>query len=254
MAVVVTGVGGGDEDLLQPAPGPVDRPVLLRRPLRPEHGEAELEGEQLGPGQPHGAEEMVGGDLDRVLLEEDAERLDEPAGDVEPVAQGADVAQQHRPIHPRAGGHLGDRVRLAVPEVRDQVKDAAELGGSPTAAVRGVAQKASPTLSGLSFQRLQALAVDDRGNLQVQSGGRLVPAMTLPPADRDVVYLALKLALVEQALTAGKLIAVSDDAFGGLSEGARRFAARLLKQIARPGQLVHATTDPSFKEAADHAA
>ncbi len=57
-----------------------------------------------------------------------------------------------------------------------------------------------------------------------------------------------------EALAAGKVVAVSDDAFSGLSEGARRFAARVLKQIARPGQLVHATADPSFKEAADHAA
>jgi hypothetical protein len=131
---------------------------------------------------------------------------------------------------------------------------AAELGGSPTAAIRAVAQKAGQTLAGLSFQRLQALQVDDRGNIQVQTGGRPVPAMTLPAADRDLVYLALKLAFIEQALAAGKLVAVSDDAFGGLSEGARRFAARLLKQIAKPAQLVHATTDPSFKEAADHAA
>jgi hypothetical protein len=78
--------------------------------------------------------------------------------------------------------------------------------------------------------------------------------MTLPPADRDLVFIAIKLAFAEQALAAGKVIAIADDAFAGLSEGARRFAARLLKQIAKPGQLVHATTDPSFKEAADHAA
>jgi hypothetical protein len=130
----------------------------------------------------------------------------------------------------------------------------AELGGSPTAAGRAVAQKASQTLAGLSFQRLQAIQVDDRGNVQVQTGGRAVPAMTLPPADRDLVWLALKLSFVEQALAAGQLVAVAEDAFGGLSEGARRFAARLLKQIAKPGQIVHATTDPSFREAADHAA
>jgi hypothetical protein len=133
-------------------------------------------------------------------------------------------------------------------------KAAAALGGSPTAAVRGVAQKASSTLAGLSFSRLQGIQVDDRGNVQVQTGGRPVPAMTLAPADRDLVWLALKLAFLEQALTAEKVVAVSDDAFSGLSEGARRFAARLLKQIAKPGQIVHATSDPSFKEAADHAA
>jgi hypothetical protein len=133
-------------------------------------------------------------------------------------------------------------------------KAAAELGGSPAAAGRAVSQKASQALAGLSFQRLQALVVDDRGNVQVQTGGRAVPGMTLPPADKDLAWLALKLALIEQALAAGKLVAIADDALAGLSDGARRFAARLLKQIAKPGQIVHATSDAAFKEAADHSA
>ena len=131
---------------------------------------------------------------------------------------------------------------------------AAELGGSPSAVGRMVAQKASQTLSGISFQRLQGIQVDDRGNVQVQTGGRAAPTMTLAAADRDLVWIALKLAFMEQALAAGKVVAFSEDAFGGLSEGARRFAARLLKQIAKPGQIIHATSDPSFRETADHAA
>ncbi len=131
---------------------------------------------------------------------------------------------------------------------------AAELGGSPSSAARAVAQKASQTIAGLSFQRLQSIQVDDRGNVQVQTGGRPVAATALPPADKDLVFIALKLAFIEQALAGGKLVAVAEDAFAGLSEGARRFAARLLKQMAKPGQILHATSDPSFREAADHAA
>ena len=171
-------------------------------------------------------------------VEAELQRLEAEASAAAPVASAP--APVPRPA--------GEPLRLLIERA------AAELGGSPTAAVRAVAQKASQTLSGLSFQRLQALQVDDRGNLQIQSGGRPVAAMTLAPADRDLVFIALKLAFLEQALAAGKAVAVSDDAFAGLSEGARRFAARVLKQIARPGQLVHATADPSFKEAADHAA
>jgi hypothetical protein len=133
---------------------------------------------------------------------------------------------------------------------------AAELGVSPAAAARAVAQKASQTLSGLSSQRLQAIQADDRGNVQVQTGGRAVAALALPPADKDLVFLSLKLALVDRALAGGKLVALADDALGGLSEGARRFAGRLMKQIARPGQILHAypTPDPCFREAADHSA
>lgn len=149
---------------------------------------------------------------------------------------------------PRAGGAKGEPIRVLLERA------AAELGGSAPAAARAVAPRASQTLSGLSFQRLLAVQVDDRGNVNVQTGGRVVPAMTLPAADKDMVFVALKLALIEQALAAGKLVAVVEDTFAGFSEGSRRFAARLLKQIARPGQLLHATSDPSFREAADHAA
>jgi hypothetical protein len=131
---------------------------------------------------------------------------------------------------------------------------AAELGGSVAGIGRGAAAKASQVLTGLTFQRLTAVQVDDRGGVHVVTGGKPVPALTLAPVDRDVVFLALKLALLEQALSAGKLVAVVDDAFGGLSDGGRRFAARLLKQAARPGQLLHATADAAFREAADHSA
>lgn len=150
------------------------------------------------------------------------------------------------PPRPAASG--GDPIRGLLERA------AAALGQTPMGAGRAVQQKASQAITGLSFQRLGAIAVDDRGNVSVQHGGRPVAAASLPAADRDLVWLALKLALLEQALAAGRGVAVLEDAFAGLSDGARRFAARLLKQIARPGQVVHATADPAFREAADHAA
>jgi hypothetical protein len=130
----------------------------------------------------------------------------------------------------------------------------AALGSSASGAGRALAAKASQTLAGLSFQRISAVQVDDRAGVHAVVGGRPTPAMTLPAADRDLVFLALKLALLEQSLQGGKGVAIVEDAFGGLSDGARRFAARLLKQIARGGQLLHTTTDAAFREAADHTA
>jgi hypothetical protein len=128
------------------------------------------------------------------------------------------------------------------------------MGSSPAGVGRAVAAKASQALAGLSFQRLAGLQVDDRGGVHAVVGGRPSPAMTLPAADRDLLYLALKLALLEHALQGSKGPAVVEDAFAGLSDGARRFAARLLKQMARGSQILHATTDAAFKEAADHSA
>jgi len=131
---------------------------------------------------------------------------------------------------------------------------AKELGGSPAAAARSLQGKASQVLQALSGNRITGLGVDDRGNLAIEAGGRSSPAASLPPADRDLAFLALKLAVIERALAAGKLVALADDAFAGLPEGARRLAGRILKQLARPGQLVHATADVAFRESADHVA
>ena len=115
-------------------------------------------------------------------------------------------------------------------------------------------QKASQVLASLTLNRLGGVGADDRGNVQVVSGGRPAPALTLPPPDKDLVFVALKLALLEQAVTSGKTVALVEDAFGGLSDGARRTIGRFLKQAAKAGQIVHATSDPAFREAADHQA
>jgi hypothetical protein len=131
---------------------------------------------------------------------------------------------------------------------------AAELGGSPASVARQLSTKASQAVAAFTLNRLTAVSGDDRGNVQVVSGGRPVPAVTLPPAERDLVFLALKLALLEQGVAAGKTVAILEDAFAGLSDGVRRTAGRMLKALARPGQVIHATTDPAFREAADHQA
>jgi hypothetical protein len=131
---------------------------------------------------------------------------------------------------------------------------AAELGGSPTSVARLVAARASQTVAGFTLNRFSGVSADDRGNVQVVSGGRPVPAMSLPPAERDLVFLALKLALLEQALATDKSVAILEDAFAGMSDMVRRTAGRTLKALARPGQVIHASSDPAFREAADHQA
>jgi hypothetical protein len=149
---------------------------------------------------------------------------------------------------PATAGPAGDPLRGLLERA------AAELGGSPAAVARSIATKASQALAGLTLNRLTGLTADDRGNVQVAMGGRPSPALTLPPADRDLVWVALKLALLEQAVTSGKAVGLVEDAFGGLSDGTRRTIGRLLKQVAKGGQVIHGTSDPAFREAADHQA
>ncbi len=129
----------------------------------------------------------------------------------------------------------------------------ADLGLTPGAALRALQPRVLQLLPALSSQRLANFFVDERGNLQVQAAGKLVPTATLGAAERDLCFAVLKIAFVEQGLAAGKAVAVVDDALSLLPEGSRRSLARVLKQLARGRQIVHGTGDVVFREAADHA-
>lgn len=129
----------------------------------------------------------------------------------------------------------------------------ADLGLTLGAALRALQPRVVQLLPAISGQKLANFFADERGNLQVQAGGKLVPASTLTPPERDLCFAVLKVGFVEQGLAAGKAVALLDDAFAQLPEGTRRALARVLKQLARGRQIVHGTGDPIFREAADHA-
>lgn len=131
-------------------------------------------------------------------------------------------------------------------------RGAAALGGTPAEVARAIRPRVGQVLPALSGQRLSGVLWDERGNASVQGGGRTTPAASLPPADRDLVWLAVKVGVLEQALSRGRTLALLDDAFAGLPDGARRTLAGILKQLGRSGQIVHATQDPVCRQAADH--
>ena len=129
----------------------------------------------------------------------------------------------------------------------------ADLGLTPGAALRALQPRVLQLLPVLSGQRLANFFVDERGNLQVQASGKLVPTGTLGVPERDLCFAVLKVAFLEQGLAAGKSVAVIDEAFAVLAEGSRKTLARVLKQLAKGRQIVHGTSDVLFREAADHA-
>ncbi len=188
-------------------------------------------------------------DVRTIEMELDKVRAEAEAA---PAAAAPAAAEPASPVAPppvrAVAGPPGDPLRGLLERA------AAELGGSAAAVARGAATKASQALAALTLNRLSGVSADDRGNVQVTLGGRPSPALSLPPPDRDLIWVALKLALLEQALAAAKATALVEDAFGGLSDGTRRTIGRLLKQAAKAGQVVHGTADPAFREAADHQA
>ena len=176
-------------------------------------------------------------------LEQEIARLEREveAGPFEPLGEA--TVEESRPTPAPRGEALRTLMERA----------SADLGLTPGAALRALQPRVLQLLPALSGQRLTNFFVDERGNLQVQAGGKLVPTGTLGAPERDVCFAVLKVAFLEQGLAAGKSVAVLDEAFGVLPEGSRKTLARVLKQLAKGRQIIHGTADVLFREAADHA-
>ena len=67
--------------------------------------------------------------------------------------------------------------------------------------------------------------------------------MTLPPPLRDLVYVALRLALLERVSGYKRLPIVIDDAFATLDAQKRGLIAKMLKGIGTQTQVIHRVTD-----------
>jgi uncharacterized protein YhaN len=122
-----------------------------------------------------------------------------------------------------------------------------------TPIVVAVQRQASKVVAALSAGRLQSVALEGGAVAVVGAGGRLRPE-ALAVGDRDLAWLALRIAVVERLLAAGPAAALVDDALAVVPEPGRPAAARILKALARPGQLLHATAERWYRDAADHLA
>jgi hypothetical protein len=152
------------------------------------------------------------------------------------------------PGAPAPGAPAGDALRQAI----DQA--AAELERSPAETLRALQGRLAEVLPAFTTGRFAGCLLDERGNVLAQGGGKTTPVAMLSPADRDACWLAVRLGLAEQGVAGSRTVVLADDLFANLPEAARRLVARLLHQLARAGQVLHATADPVFREAADHAA
>jgi hypothetical protein len=159
-----------------------------------------------------------------------------------------ELGAREQPVSVAAGlpGGDEDAVAALVRRVSQRVGDAEALAG--------VEARASEVLAVIAGRRIEALWADPDGAVVVQPAGGRIRFRELPPEARDLCWTALKLALMEYGLGRGHGFAVVDGALDALPLVTRRVAAHILKRAARSGQVLHATPDPVFREAADHAA
>jgi uncharacterized protein YhaN len=107
-------------------------------------------------------------------------------------------------------------------------------------------------LTALTDKRVVSAIPDDKGQLTLAAAdGRSGPYMSLPPPLRDLVYTALRLALLERVAAYKRLPIVIDDAFGTLEPTKRALIAKMLKGIATQTQVIHRVVEPPPENVAD---
>jgi uncharacterized protein YhaN len=95
-------------------------------------------------------------------------------------------------------------------------------------------------LHALTDKRVVSVKPDEKGNLVLSApDGRSGSFMTLPPPLRDLVYVALRLALLERVCGYKRLPVVIDDAFGVLDAPKRGLICKMLKGIGTQTQVIH---------------
>jgi hypothetical protein len=125
---------------------------------------------------------------------------------------------------------------------------AGELVRADPAAMGGlVRERLQQYFAALTDKRYGPVEFAPDGKASVHVGAHKVPVTQLPPKDLDLLYLSLRLTLVEKLAGAKRrLPLVVEDAFGSLDEAKWGLLARMLKHLATLTQVLHVTAHPAF--------
>ncbi|MBS1149664.1 MAG: hypothetical protein H6Q89_1362, partial [Myxococcaceae bacterium] len=97
-------------------------------------------------------------------------------------------------------------------------------------------------VAALSDRRLHGVEVDKDGRARVLAPGRTVPAGELPGKDLDLVYLAIRMTLIEKYSAQAKVPVIFEDAFKGAIDDAKLpLVVRMLKHLGTLTQILHVT-------------
>lgn len=107
-------------------------------------------------------------------------------------------------------------------------------------------------LTALTDRRYHGLDVDKDGRATVQAPGRAILAGELPGRDLDLMYVALRLTLIEKYSAQNKVPVIIEDAFAGLIDGPKlTLLGRMLKHLGTLTQVLHVSGNGQNVAAAD---
>ncbi len=113
----------------QPLERAVHRLPLVRRTLRPQHCEAELQRAELRGRQSHGTPEWGARERHAVTREVDLHARHEPARVVIARDQGLEIAHERLTVGTNGASQVSDAMLVAIREMRDEQQDAPEARG-----------------------------------------------------------------------------------------------------------------------------
>jgi hypothetical protein len=107
-------------------------------------------------------------------------------------------------------------------------------------------------LKALTDQRYHGIDVVAEGRSKVLAPGRVVASTDLPARDIDLLYLSVRLTLVEKYSAVEKVPIVIEDSFGSVIDAAKQsLLVRMLKHIGSLTQVLHVTGVGQNVSAAD---
>jgi uncharacterized protein YhaN len=118
-------------------------------------------------------------------------------------------------------------------------------------AVSQVRDRAVQFVTAFTDRRIVGLAVDALGKANVTMAQGTVGVGTLSPSDLDLLYLAIRFAVVEKYGARSKTPVVIDDVMSGLDAPRLSLMARLLKGLGKVTQVLHVTDQGEFADVAD---
>ncbi|MBI3183126.1 MAG: chromosome segregation protein SMC [Myxococcales bacterium] len=129
---------------------------------------------------------------------------------------------------------------------------AAELFGCDLPAAAQLAtDRCGQYLVALTDRRYQAVELDGGGNACVVASGRKLAAGELPGKDLDLLYLSLRLALVEKFSARQKVPMLIEDGLVCVEESKHSLLGRMLKHLGTLTQVLHLAPGRGAAESAD---
>ncbi|HVE81231.1 MAG TPA: chromosome segregation protein SMC [Myxococcales bacterium] len=131
------------------------------------------------------------------------------------------------------------------------MKLAADLFQADVPSLAGmIKERATQYFTALTDRRYSGLEQDLHGAISALSQGKKLKAGAIPPRDLDLLYLSLRLTLVEKYSSRAKVPVVLEDTLG-VDDGKLGLLSRMLKHLGTLTQVIHVTPHAAFPPVAD---